>query len=128
MEKTKILELKKVADKIDKLAKTLENSTNPQVINFNIIEVEDLTKKELINTEIGSIVQLIKTHDVTRRELIRELKNEKIYLEEQIKKELRVDALRKCLLAIVNNEELMKEIIGYISDVVEQDVVEILQE
>lgn len=128
MEKTKILELKKVADKIDELAKTLENSTNPQVINFNIIEVEDLTKKELINTEIGSIVQLIKTHDVTRRELIRELKNEKIYLEEQIKKELRVDALRKCLLAIVNNEELMKEIIGYISDVVEQDVVEILQE
>lgn len=128
MEKTKILELKKVADKIDELAKTLENATNPQVINFNISQVEDLTKQELINTEIGSIVQLIKTHDVTRRELIRELKNEKIYLEEQIKKELRVDALRRCLLAIVNNEELLKEIIGYISDVVEQDVVEILQE
>lgn len=128
MEKTKILELKKVADKIDELAKTLENATNPQVINFNISQVEDLTKQELINTEIGSIVQLIKTHDVTRGDLIRELKNEKIYLEEQIKKELRVDALRRCLLAIVNNEELLKEIIGYISDVVEQDVVEILQE
>lgn len=128
MEKTKILELKKVADQIGELAKTLELSSNPEIINFKISEVEKLAKNELLETEIGSIVQLIKTHDVTRGDLIRELKSERIYLEEKIKKELRVDVLRKNLLAIANNKELMKEIIGYISDVVEQDLVEILQE